>query len=139
MAARSIVIPLDYRPGTELASFQYLPLLSLPLSPLPHPRTLLFPLSLSLSLFTLFNSKLGLPLHPLLRLRTVSLPPSPVASLSPLSSWWYNLVASQACKRLLAFSNLAAGIAGHDRALSGNLHVSCSLPSPEPAAPLARS
>lgn len=54
VAARSIVIPLDYRPGTELASFhQYHPLLSvsLPLFPSPAPlhsptHTLLSPLSL---------------------------------------------------------------------------------------------
>lgn len=38
-----------------------------------------------------------------------------------------NPVASQPCKKLLAFSNLAAGIDAHDRALSSNLHVSLYL------------
>lgn len=64
--ARSVVIPLDYRPGTELASL-------ISSSVLAHSFSLILSsyFLCPLSLFTLFTSKLGLSLHPLLRLRTI--------------------------------------------------------------------
>lgn len=105
--ARSVVISLDYRPGTELASL-------ISSSVLAHSFSLIlssyflcrFPFLCSLYLprSSVFRCILFYACEP-------SSPPFSSLFSSPsfrsLSPRWHNLVASQACKRLLAFSNLA--------------------------------
>jgi len=124
VAARFIVIPLDYRPGTELASFEY---------HLPHTFAhslllySLFSLSLSLSLSTLFTSKLRSFAAPFFTLANHPVFPPLRSSFFTVAQWLVKRV-----RGFLLFLIYRDRELGTIDVLSSNLHVSyhsCISPS----------